>query len=103
MRLAKRTDYVRGRHVLGSYTQAKLKARYDYNPRTEAWGGEATAAVSHAMFRVSEDQDVRISAGCRVPLSPTGAGAAEPFLRVEENCWSATTDLKGGWRVAYAL
>ena len=94
---------VRGRQVLNSYTQASLRANYNYNIKTEKWGGEALATLSHAMFRFSDDQDVRFTAGCRIPLTPTGAGKAEPFVRVEENCWGVTADLKGGFIIKYSL
>jgi len=103
VRLAKGTDVVRGRQVLRSYTQAAFKARYDYNVRTESWSGEAVAAVSHAMFRFSDDQDLRLTAGCRVPLTARGAGEPHPFVRLEENSWSVTADTKGGWKMMYAL
>jgi len=103
IQLAKTTDLVRGRQVFKNYTQATLKARYDYNLRSDAWNGELIASASHAMFKFSDDQDVRITAGCTVPLSPAGPGTAAPFLRLEENCWSVTSDLKGGWMVRYAL
>ena len=46
---------------------------------------------------------MRLTAGCRIPLTPNGAGKAAPFLRVEENCWGVTTDLKGGFIINYAL
>lgn len=101
--VAKSSHVVRGRHVLASYTQATLKAHYDFNPRTERWGGEAEASASHAMFRFADDQDVRVSAGARVPLTPAGPGRAAPFLEVQENCWSLTTDLRREWRVTYSL
>ena len=96
---------IRGREVLNTYTQAILQANYDYNVRTEAWRGVAIGKLSHAMFKFSDDQDLRITAGCRVPLSPTGAGKAEPFLRLEENCWSLTAELggRGWWRIDYRL
>lgn len=103
VRLGKNTDIVRGRQVLNSYTQAKLSASYDYNVRTERWGGEAIAMVSHAMFRFSDEQDLRVTAGCRVPLYSSGTGRASPFVRIEENCWRVESDLNGSWSVRYAL
>jgi hypothetical protein len=103
LRLAKRADVVRGRAVLRSYTQAAARARYEYCPRTDAWAGEASAALSHAAFRLAADQDVRVSAGVRAALGPKGLlGRPEPFLRVQENCWSLTADARG-WRVSYDL
>jgi hypothetical protein len=103
IRLAKNMDIVRGRAVLNTYTAAKLSASYDYNARTERWGGEAIAMLSHAMFKFSDDQDLRLTAGCRVPLYATGPGPASPFVRIEENCWRVESDLKGSWSVRYAL
>jgi hypothetical protein len=103
IRLNKQSDIVRGRQNLNSYTQASLRANYNYNIKTEAWGGEALATVKHAMFKFSDDQDLRITAGCRIPLTPSGAGKAVPFVRVEENCWGVTADLKGGFIINYAL
>ena len=103
-RLAKSTDVVRGRLLINSYTQAQLKGHYDYNVRTEAWSGEAVATLSHALFRFSDDQDLKVSGGCRVPLSAAaGVGKIEPFLRLEENCWRVTTDFKGKWTMQYRL
>ncbi|KAH7623685.1 putative Outer envelope pore protein 21A, chloroplastic [Nannochloris sp. 'desiccata'] len=103
VRLNKQSEMVRGRQVLNSYTEASLRANYNYNIKTEAWGGEAVAKISTALFKFSDDQDVRLSAGCRIPLTPNGAGKAVPFVRVEENCWGVTTDLKGGFVINYAL
>ena len=32
-----------------------------------------------------------------------GVGAAQPYLRVQENCWSLTVTPDGQWRVSYDL
>jgi hypothetical protein len=101
--LTKSFEVVRSRHVMRSYTQAKVKAEYNYNLRTERWGGEAVAQLSRAVFRFADDQDVRLTVGCRVPLTPSGPGTAESFLRVQENCWSVTANRYGDWRVMYSL
>ena len=55
------------------------------------------------MFRFTEDQDVRVTAGVRLPLLQSGVGDPQPFLRLQENAWSLHADAKGGWRVTYDL
>ncbi|PRW57685.1 outer envelope pore isoform A [Chlorella sorokiniana] len=96
-------EVVRGRLLLRNYTQASVAANYDYNIRTEQWGGEVHAHLSHAIFRFTDDQDVRVTAGVRAPLTQQGVGAAQPYLRVQENCWALTVQPDGQWRVSYDL
>lgn len=67
------------------------------------WAGEASASLSHAIFRFTEDQDLRLTAGVRAPLSPAGIGQPEPFLRLQENCWSLNMDRHGAWSIKYDL
>lgn len=55
------------------------------------------------MFRFTEDQDVRLTAGVRAPLTHKGVGEARPYLRLQENCWSLVVHPDGEWRVAYDL
>lgn len=124
------------------------------SPSPLQWGGELHAHLSHAIFRFSEDQDVRLTAGvrapltqqvtdrgcphapppapagpsrrasmrgaltasaspCRSPLTPAdcpppapvaqGVGTAQPYLRVQENCWALTVHPDLQWRVSYDL
>jgi hypothetical protein len=101
--IQKTQEVIRGRAILRNYTQLKLSARYDYSPQADRFSGSAVAALSHAMFRITDDMDVRLTAGVAVPLSAKGAGRAEPFFRVQENSWSLVADSRGGWRVAYDL
>ena len=67
------------------------------------WGGEVLGSVSHAIFRFTEEQDLRLTAGVRAPLTEAGLGEAQPFLRLQENCWGITFDRHGSWRVTYDL
>lgn len=101
--VAKQSEIIRGRQVLRNYSQANFKASYDYNVRTENWTGQASASLSHAMFRFAEDQDVRITAGYQTTLSNFGLSQPKPFVRIEENCWRFESDLNGSWFVRYAL
>lgn len=96
-------DYLKNRVLLRSYTQATAQASYDYNLRTEKWGGELHARISHAIFRFTNDQDVRLTAGVRAPMTQQGVGVARPYARLQENCWSLTVHPDGEWRVAYDL
>eukprot|EP00887_Chlorella_sp_A99_P007997 scaffold12.g7997.t1 len=90
--LNKRQEVVRNRVLLRSYSQASLAASYDYNMRTERWSGELAGA------------DLRITAGVRAPVSDRGmVGRAEPFLRLQENCWGLTIDRRGNWTATYDL
>ncbi|KAL6780985.1 hypothetical protein ACKKBG_A09295 [Auxenochlorella protothecoides x Auxenochlorella symbiontica] len=93
----------RNRVVLDSYTQAVARVHYDFNPRSETWRGEASACLSHAVLRFTEDQDLRVTAGVRAPLTQHSVGQPEPFLRVQENCWTLNVDRHGGWNVLYDL
>ncbi|EFN55602.1 hypothetical protein CHLNCDRAFT_52218 [Chlorella variabilis] len=88
-------EVVRNRLLLRNYTQASLGANYDYNLRSEKWGGELHARLSHAIFRFTDDQDVRLTAG--------GVGDPKPYARLQENCWSLTFHPNGEWRVGYDL
>lgn len=47
------------------------------------WRGEASACLSHAVLRFTEDQDLRVTAGVRAPLTQHSVGQPEPFLRVQ--------------------
>lgn len=96
-------EVVRSRLLLRNYTQAAVAANYDYNIRTEQWAGELHGHVSHAIFRFTDDQDVRLTAGVRAPLTQRGVGEARPYLRVQENCWALTVHPDGQWRVSYDL
>lgn len=96
-------EVVRNRLLLRNYTQAALAANYDYNVRTEKWGGELHAHLSHAIFRFTDDQDIRITTGVRAPLSQQGVGTAKPYARIQENCWALTVHPDGEWRVSYDL
>ncbi|KAL4457292.1 hypothetical protein ABPG75_012157 [Micractinium tetrahymenae] len=96
-------EVVRNRLLLRNYTQAAVAANYDYNVRTEKWAGELHGHVSHAIFRFTDDQDVRITAGVRAPLTQQGVGTAKPYLRLQENCWALTVHPDGQWRVSYDL
>jgi hypothetical protein len=101
--ISKQSDIIRGRQVLRNYSQAKFKASYDYNVRTEKWTGKASASLSHAMFRFAEDQDVRITAGYQTSINSYGLTEPKPFVRIEENCWQFESDFNGSWHVRYAL
>lgn len=46
---------------------------------------------------------MRLTLGVRAPLSPAGVGQAEPFLRLQENCWSVNVDRHGAWNIGYDL
>lgn len=39
-------------------------------PALLQWGGQLHAALSHAAFRFTEDQDVRLTVGVRAPVRP---------------------------------
>ena len=93
----------KGLPILKNYTQLTLAATYDYNMRNEIWGGEAHASVSHAIFKFVDNQDVRVTVGVRGRINQTGLADYEPYLRVQENCWSILTNLKGDWRLTYDL
>lgn len=67
------------------------------------WTGVAKAELRHTAFHVLGDTDLRLSAGVRAPLGPAGAGKPEPYLRLQENCWSLTVGRKGTWAVTYDL
>ncbi|PSC73740.1 outer envelope pore [Micractinium conductrix] len=96
-------EVVRSRILLRNYTQAAVAANYDYNVRSEKWAGELHAHLSHAIFRFTDDQDVRLTAGVRAPVTHQGVGVAQPYVRLQENCWALTVHPDGKWRVSYDL
>lgn len=106
MVLHRSEDVLRSKVVVNGYTQAVARARYDYSPRADAWAGEASLAVSHAMLRFTDDQDVRVTAGVQVPLYQQSTGKPEPFFRVQAS--GSGVGRKGGekkragWETAHA-
>lgn len=102
-RIAEKRRVSRGKDFLDSATDIRLKARYDYNFQADSWSGDAIAELSHASFKVNDNMDLRVSLGMKGSINRGGVSQMQPVLKIEENCWSFTTDCKGMWHVDYLL
>ncbi|KAI8103224.1 hypothetical protein M9435_004566 [Picochlorum sp. BPE23] len=69
----------------------------------DSWSGDAVAELSHASFKVNDNMDLRVSLGMKGSINRGRVSQMQPVLRIEENCWSFTTDCKGIWHVDYLL
>lgn len=102
-RIAETRKVSRGRDYLDNATDIRLKARYDYNLQADSWSGDAFAALSHASFKLHDNMDFRLSLGVKGRMNRGQVSQLQPVLKIEENCWSFTTDCKGTWCVNYLL
>lgn len=102
-RIAEKRRVSRGKDFLDSATDIRLKARYDYNLQADSWSGNAVVEVSHASFKVNDAMDLRVSLGMKGSINRGQISRMQPVLKIEENCWSFTTDCKGTWVVDYLL
>jgi hypothetical protein len=50
------------------------------------WGGELHARISHAIFRFTNDQDVRLTAGVRAPVTQQASFTALAAVLLR-GCW----------------
>lgn len=62
------------------------------------WAGELHGHVSHAIFRFTDDQDVRITAGVRAPLShQVGPPQPQPARPAAQPCWVFSSRAQAMW------
>ena len=107
VRVSKKYKVSKGKDIVAQCTDATLKGMYNYDLNSDTWFGTLHASLSHTMLKFHENMDVRLTAGVRFPFSKRGmlTQSANPYLKIEENCWCVETNLGtfDRWVVSYHL